>query len=69
MLITTYEISYCIRYSWNIWDMKAVLHALSSLGFINKLVVAGDVVTASSGSNDLLQLLFDCLKIQNQLEL
>lgn len=41
----------------NITGMKAVLHTLSSLGTIDKLVVAGDVVTASSGSSDLLQLL------------
>ncbi len=43
----------------NIVGMKAVVQAINSLGGVDKLVVAGDVVTASSGNTDLMQLLFE----------
>ncbi len=41
----------------NITGMRAVLQAIEQLGGVDKLVVAGDVVTASSGNTDLMQLL------------
>jgi predicted phosphodiesterase len=41
----------------NIVGMKAVLQKLYTLGGAYKLVVAGDVLTASSGNTDLVQLL------------
>lgn len=43
----------------NITGMRAVVKAIDALGGADKLVVAGDVVTASSGNNDLMKFLLE----------
>ena len=41
----------------NICGLAEVLKAIDKIGGVDKLVVAGDVLTASSGTNDLMELL------------